>query len=169
MDNHTVVQLQSIAKDRGTRGYYKLRKAELIRALEAARLVEQKIASLISRAQMIPLQFYNQYLGGHQISRRKVSKIKKNSLQKACKRLKICVNGCSITYHQNQSGSYIPLPAFLAANKAIISLRNEDDDCFKCAITRELNPVEKHPEYIDKEFRETSKVLNWTAISSQFE
>ena len=42
MDNHTVVQLQSIAKDRGTRGYYKLRKAELIHALEAARLVEQK-------------------------------------------------------------------------------------------------------------------------------
>ena len=41
MDNHTVVQLKAIAKERGIRGYYKLRKAELIHALEAARLVKQ--------------------------------------------------------------------------------------------------------------------------------
>ena len=41
MNNHTVVQLKAIAKVRGIRGYYKLRKAELIHALEAARLVEQ--------------------------------------------------------------------------------------------------------------------------------
>ena len=37
MNKHTVVQLKAIAKDRGIRSYYKLRKAELIHA----RLVEQ--------------------------------------------------------------------------------------------------------------------------------
>ena len=42
MDNHAVVQLKAIAKERGIRGYYKIRKAELIHAAEAARLVEQK-------------------------------------------------------------------------------------------------------------------------------
>ena len=42
MDNHTVVQLKAVAKDRGIRGYYNLRKVELIRALKAARSVEQK-------------------------------------------------------------------------------------------------------------------------------
>ena len=42
MKNHTVVQLKAIAKERGIRGYYKLRKAELIHALEATKLVEQK-------------------------------------------------------------------------------------------------------------------------------
>ena len=42
MENHTVMQLKSIAKERGIRGYYKLRKAELIYDLEATRLVEQK-------------------------------------------------------------------------------------------------------------------------------
>ena len=41
MDNRTVEQLKAIAKERGIKGYYKLRKAELIHALEAARLVEQ--------------------------------------------------------------------------------------------------------------------------------
>ena len=40
MNNHTLVQLKAIAKERGGRGYYTLRKAELIHALEAARLVE---------------------------------------------------------------------------------------------------------------------------------
>ena len=42
MENHTVVQSKAIAKQRGLRGYYKLRKAELIRVLETTRLVEQK-------------------------------------------------------------------------------------------------------------------------------
>ena len=41
MDNHTVVQLKAIAKERGIRGYNKLRKADLILALEATRLVKQ--------------------------------------------------------------------------------------------------------------------------------
>ena len=34
--------IESHRKERGVRGYYKLRKAELIYALEAVRLVEQK-------------------------------------------------------------------------------------------------------------------------------
>ena len=42
MENHTVVQLKAIAKERGIRGYYNIRKVELIHALEATRLVEQK-------------------------------------------------------------------------------------------------------------------------------
>ena len=42
MENHTVVQLKAIAKERGIRGYYKLRKAELICVLEATTLVEQQ-------------------------------------------------------------------------------------------------------------------------------
>ena len=42
MENHTVVQLKAIAIERGIRGYYKLRMAELIHALEATKLEEQK-------------------------------------------------------------------------------------------------------------------------------
>ena len=57
MDNYTVVQWKAIAKERSIRGYYKLRKVQLIHALEAARLVEQKVTYLMSQFQMIPLQF----------------------------------------------------------------------------------------------------------------
>ena len=53
---------------------------------------------------------------------------------------------------------------FLAAKKAIIHLKNEDDECFKWAITRALNPVENHFERIDRELREKSKVLNWRGL-----
>ena len=39
MDNHTVVLLKAIAKERDISGYYKLRKVELVHDLEAANLV----------------------------------------------------------------------------------------------------------------------------------
>ena len=60
--------------------------------------------------------------------------------------------------------SYIPLPKFLAAKKAIIHHKNEDDECFKWATTRALNPVEKNCERIDKKLREKSEVLNWDGL-----
>ena len=46
-------------------------------------------------------------------------------------------------YEPLEGCSYIPLPKYLAAKKAIINLKNENDDCFKWAITRALYQVEK--------------------------
>ena len=67
----------------------------------------------------------------------------------------------TVKYEPLGGYSYIPLPAFLAAKKAIINLENEDDECFKLAIIRALNPVEYHPGRIDRNLRETSKTFNW--------
>ena len=63
--------------------------------------------------------------------------------------------------------SYIPLPKFLAAKKAIINLKNEDNKCFKWAIARALNPVEKNSELIDKKLRENQRI-NLKIIILQF-
>ena len=49
----------------------------------------------------------------------------------------------TVKYVPLGGSSYIPLPKFLAAKKAIINLIIEDDECFKWAITRALNAVEK--------------------------
>ena len=42
MENRKIVQLKDIAKERGIKGHYKLRKSEMIHALKATRLVEPK-------------------------------------------------------------------------------------------------------------------------------
>ena len=47
-----------------------------------------------------------------------------------------------------------------SSKEAIINLKNENDECFKLATTRALNPVEKHSERIDIKLREKSEVLN---------
>ena len=51
----------------------------------------------------------------------------------------------TVKYEPLGGSSYITLPVFLAAKKAIINLKYEDDECFKWAIKRALNPVENHP------------------------
>ena len=56
-------------------------------------------------------------------------------------------------YEPVGGSSYIPLPGLLAAKKAIINLKNEDEECFKWAITRALNIVEKNSERIDIKLR----------------
>ena len=66
-------------------------------------------------------------------------------------------------YVQLGGSSYIPLPKFIAAKKAIINLKNEGDECFKWAITRALNSVQK-TERISKKRREKSEVLNWDGL-----
>ena len=72
----------------------------------------------------------------------------------------------TVKYELLGGSSYIPLPVFLAAKKAIINVKNEDDECFKSAITPALNPVEKNSESIDIKLRETSKTLNCEGLKS---
>ena len=69
----------------------------------------------------------------------------------------------TVKYKPLGGSSCIILPKFLAAKKAIINLKNEDDERFKWAITRALNLVENR-ERIDRELRETFKVLNWRGL-----
>jgi hypothetical protein len=54
-----------------------------------------------------------------------------------------------------------PLPKSIASKKAIINMKNDDDECFKWAVTRALNPTDTHPERISKELKKQSEELNW--------
>ena len=102
MVNHTTVQLKAIAKERGIKGYYELRKAELIHALEATTLVEQKSNIFDEQIPNDPTPILQPTPWSPSTFAGKASKRYKNSLLRVCKRLKILVSGCSTTYHQNQ-------------------------------------------------------------------
>jgi len=49
----------------------------------------------------------------------------------------------TVVYRPLKGSSYIPLPTKLANKKAIINMKNEDDQCFKWCIARGLNLIEK--------------------------
>ena len=70
----------------------------------------------------------------------------------------------AVKYQPLGGSSYIPLQSFIAAKKAIINLNNEDDECFKWAITRALNPVENILNVLIKKPREKSNVLYWEGL-----
>ena len=106
MENHTVVQLKAIAKVGGIRGYYKLKKLELIHALEATRLVQQKsnifdepipndptpvLQPTPWRSSNIALKSKQNIKNIDAINMQKKTKI---SLLWVCERLQISASGC---------------------------------------------------------------------------
>jgi len=56
----------------------------------------------------------------------------------------------TVVYRSLNVSSYIPLPAELANKKAIINMKNEDDQCFKWCVVRAFNLIGKNSERIDK-------------------
>ena len=61
--------------------------------------------------------------------------------------------------------TYIILPKKLAAKKAIINVRNENDhECFKWALTSAVYPKEKDPQRLNNQMRLDSKNFNWDGI-----
>ena len=64
-----------------------------------------------------------------------------------------------------RGSSYFPLPAKLAAKKAIINVKNmKDNECFKWAVTSAVYPIEKNPQRLNSEMMENSGKLNWKGI-----
>ena len=72
----------------------------------------------------------------------------------------------SFRYVPLKGKSYIPLPKKLADKTAIINMKNEVDQCFKWAVTRALNPVDKNAERIDKKSAKTSRKtkIGWNRV-----
>jgi hypothetical protein len=70
----------------------------------------------------------------------------------------------TIKYVPASGKSYIPLPTKLSNTKAIVNIMNNDNQCFKWAVTRALNPVKDHAYRVSGELRKQSELLNWTDI-----
>ena len=76
----------------------------------------------------------------------------------------------TVKYGPLRGSSYIPLPDFLEGKKAIINCRNEDDEYFKWAITRALNPVEKTLSILIENFDKIrGSHLGVSEVSNQFD
>ena len=76
----------------------------------------------------------------------------------------------TVKYEPLSGSSYIPLPKKLLTKKAIINMKNKDDECFKWCVTRALNPVNEHAERITKELRKQSEEhLRWDGIEFPLE
>ena len=70
----------------------------------------------------------------------------------------------TIAYKPLKGSLYFPLPPVLANTKAIINMKNDDDQCFKWCIARALNPVAGNSERITKVLRMQSEKINWEGI-----
>ena len=61
-------------------------------------------------------------------------------------------------------GSYMPLDPYLANKKALINMKNEDDNCFMWSVLRALYPKDNHPERIDKDLKSKQDSINMDGI-----
>ena len=68
-----------------------------------------------------------------------------------------------------KGNSWIPLPEEIAKKKAVINMKNEDNECFKWCVTRALNPIKIHPERITQKLRKQAEELNWKGIGFPME
>ena len=65
-------------------------------------------------------------------------------------------------YQPLRGGTYLPLPASLAKKKAIINVRNTDNECLKWAIRAELFPPQKQMDRLEAQNRNLAiNVYGW--------
>ena len=65
-----------------------------------------------------------------------------------------------------KASSYIDLPKELKNKKAIINMKNKDNDkCFLWCVLRALNPKDDHPERIDEDLKSKEHTLNMEGIT----
>ena len=61
--------------------------------------------------------------------------------------------------------SYIPLPKKIADKKAIINVKNlNDNECFKWAVTSAIHTAKNNPKGVNKNMRDNSEKFNWKGI-----
>ena len=72
----------------------------------------------------------------------------------------------TVPYEPLRGSKWLPLPKHIADKKAVINLKNNDEECFKWCIAREIQPTDTNPQRIDKKLREVAETINMEGISS---
>ena len=67
-------------------------------------------------------------------------------------------------FNPMRAGSYFPLPYKLAIKKAIINVKNNDNECFKWATTSAIYQTKVHPERMTSKLRGNAALLDWSGI-----
>ena len=70
----------------------------------------------------------------------------------------------TVRYKPLKGKSYIPLPEELANKKAIINMKNSDNQCFLWCILRALNPRDRDQERVDTELKKKKNTLTMKGI-----
>jgi RNase H-fold protein (predicted Holliday junction resolvase) len=71
-----------------------------------------------------------------------------------------------ITKYQIVRGAgFSELPKFIVDKWTIINIKNEDDMCFKYAVTRAVHPVERKANTVSKLLRKQTEEYNWEGLT----
>ena len=72
----------------------------------------------------------------------------------------------TVPYEPLRGSKYLELPQYIADRKAIVNIKNKDEDCFKWCILRALNPKKYNAYRVDKELKAAVDTINMEGISS---
>ena len=62
--------------------------------------------------------------------------------------------------------SYVKLPKIIVSKHAVVNIENKtDNECFEWAVTRALNPIDKHAGRITKRLKERSRIFDWSGVN----
>ena len=71
-----------------------------------------------------------------------------------------------VTKYQIVRGAgFSELPKFITSKKTVINIKNEDDMCFKYAVTRALHPVKEKANAVSKLLRKQTENYNWEGLT----
>ena len=70
----------------------------------------------------------------------------------------------TVGYDPLRASKYIPLPKKIKDKKAVINIKNNDDNCFMWCVARAISPTEHNAHRVDKKLKEAAKTLNMNGI-----
>ena len=70
----------------------------------------------------------------------------------------------TVGYDPLRASKWIPLPKKIKDKKAVINIKNNDDNCFMWCVARAISPTEHNAQRTDKKLKEAAKTLNMKGI-----